>query len=75
MLPSTAMGAVAIAPGDSTGRTVLAGTGSFSNWGPTGPAVVMYKSTDGGDTCRVAADALQGRLIRTVLPLARPIVR
>ncbi len=47
------MGAIAIAPGDSTGRTVLAGTGNFSSWGPTGPAVVMYKSTDGGDTCRV----------------------
>jgi hypothetical protein len=71
-LPSTAMGAVAIAPGDSTGRTVLAGTGSFSSWGPTGPAVGMYKSTDGGDTWRVTAHALRGRLIRTVLPLAPP---
>jgi hypothetical protein len=32
----------------------------------------MYKSTDGGDTCRMTAHALQGRLIRTVLPLALP---
>jgi hypothetical protein len=71
-LPSTAMGAVAIAAGDPSGRTVLAGTGSFSSWGPTGPAVGLYKSTDGGDTWRLTAAALQGRLVRTILPLAPP---
>ena len=72
-LPSTAMGSVAVAPGDPTGRTVLAGTGNYSSWGPTGPSVGLYKSVDAGDTWRVVGAAtLAGRRIRVVLPLAAP---
>ena len=51
-LPSTAVGAVAFAPGDSTGQTVLAGSGTFASWPPTGPSVGLYKSTDGGRRAR-----------------------
>ncbi len=73
LLPSTAMGSVAVAAGDPTGRTVLAGTGSYSSWGPTGLPVGLYKSVDAGDTWRVTGAAtLAGRRIRVVLPLAPP---
>jgi hypothetical protein len=71
-MPSTATGAVAFAPADSTGRTLFAGTGSFASWPPTGPAVGIYKSADGGHTWRVTGTVLRGRRVRTILPLAAP---
>ena len=60
-LPSTAMGAVAFALADASGQTVYAGTGTFSSWPSTGPAVGIYKSTDGGDSWTVTGTGLQGQ--------------
>ncbi len=78
-LPSTALGAVAFAPGDSTAQTVFAGTGTFASWPPTGPSVGLYKSTDGGDTWRVTGTSatdghatLVGRRIRHIAALSPP---
>jgi hypothetical protein len=69
-LPSTAMGAVAVA--DASGQTVYAGTGTFSSWPSTGPAVGIYKSANGGDSWTVTGTGLQGQPIRAIVPLAAP---
>ncbi len=71
-LPSTAMGAVAFAPADASGQTVYAGTGTFSSWPSTGPAVGIYKSTDGGDSWTVTGTGLQGQRVRDIVALAAP---
>jgi hypothetical protein len=72
-MPSTAMGAVEIGRGDPSGRTVFAGTGCFSSFCSTGPAVGLYKSTDGGDTWfSKAAGLLNGSLIRSIVTLPAP---
>ena len=78
-LPSSALGAVAFAPGDSTAQTVFAGTGTFASWPPTGLSVGLYKSTDGGDTWRVTGTSdtggfatLAGRRIRHIAALSPP---
>jgi hypothetical protein len=55
-LPSLAIGSVAVDPLDSSGKTVWAGTGNFSNGGvnngPTPPALAngLWRTTDGGVT-------------------------
>jgi hypothetical protein len=72
-MPSTAMGAVEIARGDPSARTVFAGTGCFSSFCSTGPAVGLYKSTDGGDTWFSKAGALlKGCLVRRIVTLPAP---
>ena len=71
-LPSTAMGAVAFALADASGQTVYAGTGTFSSWPSTGPAVGIYKSTDGGDSWTVTGTGLQGQRVRDIVALAAP---
>ena len=66
------MGAVAFAPADASGQTVYAGTGTFSSWPSTGPAVGIYKSANGGDSWTVTGTGLQGQPIRAIVPLAAP---
>ncbi|MBV9596046.1 MAG: hypothetical protein JOZ87_04240 [Chloroflexi bacterium] len=71
--PSMAMGAIAFSPADTHHQTLYAGTGSFSSFGPTGPAIGMYRTYDGGDTWKiVGANELTGRLIRHIRPLQPP---
>lgn len=65
--PSPAMGSIAISPLDP--QTVFAGTGSFASFGPSGMAVGVYRSTDGGDTWKnLGAAQLAGVAVRSVLP-------
>lgn len=65
--PSPAMGAIAISPLDR--QTVYAGTGSFASFGPSGTAVGLYRSTDGGDSWRnLAANLFAGIPVRDLLP-------
>src|SRR5262249_15014112 len=71
--PSMAMSAIAFALADPQRQTLYAGTGSFSSFGPTGPAVGIYRTRDGGNTWQiVGGSVLSGRLIRHILPLRPP---
>ncbi|MGZ4363246.1 MAG: hypothetical protein ACXVFF_13510, partial [Gaiellaceae bacterium] len=82
--PSLAIGAVAIAPRDSTGAllqstptvtptnqlVVYAGTGGFSSSWVSGFAVGLLRSANGGDTWQLLAPAtLAGLQITAVVPL------
>ena len=63
--PSTALGAITLSRRDPS--TVYAGTGTFASFEPSGPAVGLYRSSDGGATWEVTgADTLSGLPIRSL---------
>ena len=68
--PSLATGTIAFSPLDGTNRTLFVGTGTLSNLtGAGGPAVGIYRTTDGGTTwSNFPVSAANEPRIKTVLP-------
>jgi hypothetical protein len=72
-LPSTAMGSVAFGRGDPSHQTLFVGTGCFSSFCSTGPAVGLYTTSGlGGSGWRIAGATLAPLRIRVVTPLSPP---
>src|SRR5262249_52090698 len=75
-LPSLAMGSIAFSPLDTTGQTLYAGTGQFTNgaerfYSPEFYAIGLYRTTNGGINWElVGNNDLTGRAVRRVLPTA-----
>ena len=66
---SLAIGALAMSPLDPSYNTLFAGTGNFISGGDNGRAVGILRTTDGGTTWQLLAQAtLDGRNIRSVVP-------
>jgi hypothetical protein len=69
--PSTALGAITLSHRDPS--TVYAGTGTFASFEPSGGAVGLFRSSDGGATWEVTgADKLYGIIIRSLATSAVP---
>src|SRR3569623_61913 len=64
------MGAIAFDPNDGTFNTLWAGTGKFSNgFGDGGPAVGLYKTTNGGTSwVQLGKTELSGLNVESVVP-------
>ena len=72
-LPSTATGLVAFSRADPSHQTLFAGTGCFSSFCSTGPAVGLYTTSGlGGTGWRIAGATLAPLRIRVVTPLSPP---
>src|SRR5262245_34733556 len=70
-LGSLAIGAVAFSPMGPPGQTIFAGTGDFTSFAFNGgPAVGLYRTTDGGATWSLLGPNLAGHRIKQVLPTA-----
>ena len=69
--PSTALGAITLSHRDPS--TVYAGTGTFASFAPSGGAVGLYRSRDGGATWEVTGvDKLYGIPIRSLATTSVP---
>ena len=70
-MPSLAIGSVGFDPLDTTGNTIFAGTGTFSNGFDGPPPAGVLRTTDGGTNWTILdSAAFANERIKTVLPTA-----
>ncbi|MEI7836086.1 MAG: hypothetical protein WCK05_06705, partial [Planctomycetota bacterium] len=69
--PSLAISDLKLSPLDATSNTLFAGTGNYIAGGPNGPAVGIYRTTDGGLAwTQLGATTFNGKRLRSVIPTA-----